>query len=263
MLSIIKTFEEIHSQNCIVRKEACQRSYCQGFKSGLELVQMNWNMLGHEWAVTLLSGHLAKDRLRQAYLFTGPRGIGRRTLALRFAQAINCPNRTPNGEPCQNCRTCSQIERLSHPDVTIINPEEPGAQIKVDQIRELQRAIALAPYQAAYRVAIIPSFENTTTAGMNALLKTLEEPPSQVVLVLTAESGEALLPTIVSRCERLLLRPLSLAAVESGLIHRWQIVAETAGLLAHISGGRPGIAMAFHENEYLMTQREDWLDSIL
>ena len=221
---------------------------------------MNWDILGHEWAVQLLESRLENDRLRHAYLFTGPQGVGRRTLALRFTQAINCPQPVAPGHPCQICKTCTQIAAEKHPDLTIIQSNEPVNVIKVDQIRELQRSLSLTPYQAKYRVALLLRFEEATHSAANALLKLLEEPPTQVVLLLTAESAEALLPTIVSRCEVLHLRPLPLEILHTGLREKWSIPAEEAELLAHISGGRPGYALFLHQSPDALEQRKIWLD---
>ncbi|RLD04671.1 MAG: DNA polymerase III subunit delta', partial [Chloroflexota bacterium] len=98
---------------------------------------MNWNMIGHQWAVNLLRGHIAQDALRHAYLFTGPKGVGRRTLALRFAQTLNCPTPLKSGSACRTCNTCKRIERMQHPDLFIIQSKEDGHSLKVDQIRSL------------------------------------------------------------------------------------------------------------------------------
>jgi DNA polymerase III gamma/tau subunit len=106
-------------------------------------IDSNWNMLGHEWAVDLLRGHLANGRTRHAYLFTGPDGVGRRTLALRFAQALNCSQPTAAGIPCGECRACTLIERMQHPDLSVVQAEEGTNTLKVDQIRELQRTLSL------------------------------------------------------------------------------------------------------------------------
>ena len=217
-------------------------------------------MLGHEWAVTLLKEHIALDRLRHAYLFTGPEGVGRRTLAVRLAQAVNCSNPPAPGEPCCKCRPCLQIGRMQHPDLAVVRGEGNSGMIKVDQIRELQRSLALAPYEARYRVAILVRFEQAHPSAANALLKTLEEPPPQVLLVVTAESAESLLPTIVSRCEVLRLRPLSLEAASQGLQARWGLPPETAHLLAHLSSGRPGFALRLHEEPERMERRQALLD---
>jgi DNA polymerase III subunit delta' len=221
---------------------------------------MDWDILGHEWAVELLQGHVARGEVRHAYLLTGPQGVGRRTLAVRMAQALNCLQPPAPGVPCLQCRTCQQIARMEHPDLAVVAAEEVGATLKVDQVRELQHSLSLAPYDARYRVAILLRFEEAHVSAANALLKTLEEPPQQVVLILTAESAEALLPTIVSRCEVLRLRPLSLEEVSRGLQDRWGLTAEDSRLLAHIAGGRPGYALRLHRSPELLEQRKAWLD---
>jgi DNA polymerase-3 subunit delta' len=127
-------------------------------------------------------------------------------------------------------------------------------------VRELQRSLALTPYAARYRVAILLRFEEANPSAANALLKTLEEPAPQVVLILTAESAEALLPTIVSRCEILRLRPSPVDVVSQGLQARWGLSPEQANLLAHISGGRVGYALRLSESPDLLKQRDAWLD---
>jgi DNA polymerase-3 subunit delta' len=222
---------------------------------------MNWEMLGHEWAVRLLSEHIAHDRLRQAYLLTGPGGIGRRTLALHLAQALNCPQPTAPGQPCGVCRTCTRILAMQHPDLFVVQREPDRTELRIELIRELQRSLSLAPFEAQYRVALLLNFEEASLSAANALLKTLEEPFPHVVLVLTADNVESLLPTIVSRCEVLRLNPLPLDMVEDGLHSRWGVPAEQARLLAHLSGGRPGYALQLAENPDLLEQRKIWLNN--
>lgn len=224
---------------------------------------MNWDIVGHEWAVALLQEHILRQRKRHAYLFTGPRGVGRRTLALKFAQAINCPQPLAVGEPCQNCRTCVQIASMQHSDLTVVQAEHEGGTLKVDQVRELQRSLALSPYESAYRVALLLRFEEAHVSAANALLKTLEEPPPKVILLLTAESSESLLPTIVSRCEILRLRPLSLEVVRQSLQERWHLLPKQANLLAHLSGGRPGYALMLHSSPEIIEQRNIWIEDLL
>jgi DNA polymerase-3 subunit delta' len=222
---------------------------------------MNWHLLGHEWAVELLQGQLGRGQLRQAYLITGPEGIGRRTFALRLAQTLNCPNPPQPGVPCLTCHTCQQIERMQHPDLSIVQAEEIGGTLKVDQIRELQRSLALAPYAAPYRIALLLRFEEAHPSAANALLKTLEEPPPSVVLILTADSAENLLETIVSRCETVRLRPLPIALVEQGLQTHWGLEPKQARLLAHLSNGRPGYALRLNTDETFLDKRAAWLDA--
>jgi DNA polymerase-3 subunit delta' len=221
----------------------------------------NWDLLGHEWAVDMLRHHLSGDGLRHAYLFAGPPGLGRRTLALRFAQALNCTKPIAPGEPCLICRDCKQIDAMAHPDLAIVQAESEGGTLRVDQVREVQRSLSLKPYQSKYRVAIFLRFQEANDNAANALLKTLEEPPAHTVLILTADNPEQLLPTVVSRCEILRLRPLPIAAIEADLLERG-VDEERARLLAHISSGRPGYARRLVEDATLLEKRELWLNDL-
>jgi DNA polymerase-3 subunit delta' len=222
---------------------------------------MDWRILGHQWAVELLAEQAAHGGLRHAYLFTGPSGVGRRTLALRLAQAVNCLQPPIPGQPCGTCSACTRLEKMQHPDLAMIQSEQAGGTLKVDQVRELQRSLSLSPYEAKYRVALLLRFEEAHASAANALLKTLEEPAPKVLLLLTADSVESLLPTIVSRCEVVRLRPLPLAEAVEGL-QGWDIPAAEAQLLAHLSGGRPGYARRLHEQPELLEQRQGWLNEL-
>ena len=226
-----------------------------------QLMTGNWNLVGHEWAVDMLRKHATNGTTRHAYLFAGPPGLGRRTLALRFAQALNCEKSTQPGVPCEQCRDCRQIAAMQHADLTVIQADSEGGTLKVDQIREARRTLTLKPYQAKYRVALFLRFHEANDNAANALLKTLEEAPSYAVLILTADNPEQLLPTIVSRCEILRLRPLSLEQVQEGLERRG-VEPDQAKLIAHISGGRFGYALRMIEYPALLEQREERLDEL-
>ena len=221
----------------------------------------NWNLLGHEWAVDMLRHHLKHDGLRHAYLFAGPPGLGRRTLALRLAQALNCERPIAPGEPCGICRDCKQIEEQRHPDLAVIQAESEGGILKVDQVREVQHALTLKHYQSKIRVAIFLRFQEANDNAANALLKTLEEAPAHAVLILTADNPEQLLPTIVSRCEILRLRPLPVEAIEADLRGRG-VDEERARLISHISGGRPGYARRLSKDATLLEKREERLNDL-
>ena len=163
-------------------------------------------MIGHEWAVDMLKKHVVNGTTRHAYLFCGPPGLGRRTLALRFAQALNCTTPSDAGIPCGTCRDCRGIQSMQHADLSVVQAETEGGTLKVDQIRDMRKTMILKPYMSKYRVAIFLRFQEANDNAANALLKTLEEAPSYAVLILTADNPEQLLPTIVSRCEVLRLR---------------------------------------------------------
>jgi len=230
----------------------------------------NWDLVGHEWAVDMLRKHVANETIRHAYLFCGPPGLGRRTLALRLAQALNCTSPLELGIPCGECRDCKQIEGMKHPDLSIVEPTiKDGKELipnlngetRVEQIRGLRSIINLRPYQSRFRIALFPRFHQANDNASNALLKTLEEAPSYAILILTADNPEQLLPTIISRCEILRLRPSPLASVVSDLNQRG-IESDRARLLAHISGGRPGYARRLAEDEALLESREEKLNDL-
>ena len=221
----------------------------------------NWDLLGHEWAVDMLKQHILREAVRHAYLFAGPPGLGRRTLALRFAQALNCPQPIAPGQPCGNCRDCKQIESMQHPDLSIVQAETEGGTLKVDQVREVRRSLALRPYQAKYRVALFLRFQEASEGAANALLKTLEEAPRYAILILTADSPEGLLPTITSRCEVLRLRPSPVDAIETYLGEHGA-ESEQAHLIANVSSGRPGYALQLLEDETTLDFRTERLSDL-
>jgi DNA polymerase III subunit delta' len=233
----------------------------------------NWNILGHEWAVDMLRQQIVQDSTRHAYLFAGPPGVGRRTLALRFTQALNCTRPLAPGEPCGVCSDCRQIEKMQHPDLILAHADSEGGTLKVETVREARHALMFRPYQSRIRVALFPRFQEANDSAANALLKTLEEAPSYAILILTADNLEQLLPTIVSRCEVLRLRPVPLEKVEPFVERRIQ-QARAAGidvqpaleagarLIAHISGGRPGYAVRLIEDASGLAFRSEKLGDL-
>ncbi len=219
---------------------------------------MTWPIIGHDWAVAQLRRSLAHGREAHAYLFCGPPQIGKTLLAVTLAQALNCSRPDP---PCGRCPSCRKIARWVHPDVRLIEAQGAGQTIRIDQVRTLQREASLLPYEGRRRVFILRQFDTATVEAANSLLKTLEEPPSHVVLILTAVDARTLPTTILSRCRRLDLRPVALEVVESALLEQG-VPPERARLLARLSGGRVGWAFDAWQQADVLQQREQDLDRL-
>ncbi|MBI2848033.1 MAG: DNA polymerase III subunit delta' [Chloroflexi bacterium] len=223
-----------------------------------------WNIVGQTRAVSLLQRSLEKGSLSHAYLFVGPAHVGKMTLALNLAQALNCE---ASAKPCGECASCQRIAAGIHPDVQTIGLSPKGGstesqtEISIDQIRQIQHSASLPPFEGRHRAFIIDGAEFLSIEAANCLLKTLEEPADKVIfLLLTATSG--LPSTVVSRCQRVELFPVPVAEIETALTGRVDIQPAKAALLARISHGCPGWAISAAFNGILLQQRTDYLDEL-
>lgn len=219
---------------------------------------MSWDLIGHEWAVRLLQQHIADQRARHAYLFVGPESVGKRTLASRFAQALSCEAADQPGELCGACRACRLVPQGTFPDFELLAPDP---SIQVDDVRALKRRLALAPYEGPWRIALLENFHLASISAANAMLKTLEEPADQVVLLLTATAQELLLPTVVSRCEVIPLRGVSASTISLALQDR-AVEPGRADMLAALSEGRPGRALRWESEPDHLERRSEALESL-
>jgi len=204
----------------------------------------------------------AQQQLPHAILLAGPAGLGKDEFALDFAQGLLCDHPQANGQACQHCRACHQFVAGTHPDILRVSPEEPGKAIKVDQIRALIEQFAYASHQGGYRVAIISPAEQMNLNAANSLLKTLEEPPGNSLIMLVSARPARLPATILSRCQRLEFscpaHPLALEWLKS----QQSIPAgQGEGLLA-LAHGAPLAALAFAEED-ILPQRRQLFDSLL
>jgi DNA polymerase-3 subunit delta' len=227
-----------------------------------------WKTIGQEKAIALLKHALAADNTAHAYLLIGPAHIGKLTLALDLAKALNCPESDP---PCGNCTSCQRIAGGKHADVIITDLEnsahttESGTRIKIsiNDIKEIERSASLFPYEGIYKVFIIKGAENMSREAANSLLKILEEPPQKVVFILTTADESLLLPTVISRCQRIELTPLPTAEIERILLQQQGVDGDKARLIARLSGGCPGWALSASIDEGYLRERDDRLSRII
>jgi len=220
-----------------------------------------WQIEGQSRVVSLLQRSLERGSIAHAYLVVGPPHVGKMTLALNLAQALNCQGDAP---PCGLCDACQKIASSKHADVQIVGLGSNGStEIGIDQIRQMQHSSSLPPFEGRSKVFIIDRAELMSTEAANCLLKTLEEPAAGVVFILLATSGGVLPATVVSRCQILELPPLPTSQVEVVLSQRWGVEQQRAGLLARLSHGCLGWAISAASDDSLLKQRAERVEELL
>lgn len=228
----------------------------------LQLADETWSVFGHGWAIALLQRALVNPR--HAYLITGPQHVGKTTLARAFAQALLCD--VGGSVPCGRCRACHLMLKGAHPDFRLVQPTDKDGHadrvrglLRSEQAGSLIREVAMRPMEGRYKVFVIQDVHAAHESFANKILKTLEEPAAQVILLLTADDRVNVLPTIVSRCQVLPLRPLDVTTVRDALISQWNVDLAQADLLSRLSGGRLGWAVAEREDARFLEVRRSSL----
>ncbi|MCS7278938.1 MAG: DNA polymerase III subunit delta' [Thermodesulfobacteriaceae bacterium] len=200
-------------------------------------------ILNQEPAINLFHLALKKERLSQAYLLTGPEGVGKETTAWALLFHLFCEKNFEN--PCGNCKACKKLLKDSHPDLLKVYPEK--KEITIEQIRNIQNFLKYRPLEGKYRIVLIKPAEKMNLQAANALLKSLEEPPSYIIFLLITENFTQLLPTIISRSQIVRFRTLPSEVIKNFLIKKFsyeEVIAET---LAKISQGSLGRAIEIME----------------
>jgi len=199
----------------------------------------------------------------QALLLVGPGSVGKTTLGLDIAAALFCRAENPADRPCRECRGCRLLAHGNHPDLHRLAPEGPGGQIVIGQVRSLIQEVALLPLEGPARVALVESAHRLNEDAQHTLLKTLEEPPAGLTLILAVDDEDALLPTVRSRCARVRLGPLPARAIEELLVEEGGRDPLDAAKIARLAGGRAGLALAYARSDAALGIRSELTRSLL
>jgi len=233
-----------------------------------------WRTLGQESTIERLSHSIAEGTTHHAYLVLGPKNVGKRTLAIDLACALNCESADA---PCGVCRACSRILEGKHADILSIALDAGAAEevegdeesrkrrtrILTEQIGDLQRASTLPPYEGRFKILLVDHADRMTNEAANRILKTLEEPPPHVVWMLLAEAEGRMLETVVSRCQRVDVHTMPVPELERHLAQVVGVQADQARLVARVSRGRTGWALQAISDATLMADRASKTESVI
>lgn len=198
-------------------------------------------ILGNEMVKDHFKRAIENHKISHAYILTGEAGMGRKSIANAFAMTLLCEK--GGSEPCMSCHSCKQVMSGNHPDLIYVTHEKPGS-IGVDDVREqINDTIMIRPYSSYYKIYIVDEAEKMTVQAQNALLKTIEEPPSYAVIILITTNQEAFLPTILSRCVQMKLKPLKDFTIKSYLTQNLHIPEKDADICAAFARGNLGKAI--------------------
>jgi DNA polymerase-3 subunit delta' len=216
-------------------------------------------IIGHEREIKIFKRALKNDRVAHSFIFCGPEGIGKRFTALAFAKALNCKEVVDDF--CGHCQSCRRIDNGADPNVVIIEPREPDSKgggvdlltgtIKIGHIRDVQQRLSYRVEEWRKKVCVVNGAEKMNREASNAFLKTLEEPPIDTIIILIASQSSELLPTILSRCQRINFSPIKREVVTDLIRERLDISEERALLISGLSGGSLNKAISMWDDELL------------
>ena len=213
------------------------------------------DVVGLKDILKYISSAVENNRVSHAYILNGERGSGKKMLANLFAMTLLCE--TGDNEPCGKCHSCKQAESGNHPDIIRVTHEKPNS-ISVDDIRtQVNNTVDIKPYQGPYKVYIIPQADMMTPQAQNAILKTIEEPPSYAVFLLLTENAETLLPTINSRCVMLKLRNIKDTLIKKYLMENLEIPDYKADMCTAFAQGNMGRAIMLANSDHFNEIREE------
>ncbi|MCR1899537.1 DNA polymerase III subunit delta' [Irregularibacter muris] len=215
-------------------------------------------IIGQEKVKEILVQAIKKSQVSHSYIFTGPQGTQKSEMAHNLAKALFC---TQDNPPCHHCVPCEKMQENNHPDLVEIFPQ--GLHLRIQQIRELRQNISIKPYESSYKIYIIHNADTMGTAAQNALLKTLEEPPSYAVIILLTTNLQGLLPTIISRSQVLQFNRIAQQQIEKYLMEQKGMDEDKAKEIAILSNGSIGKAIESIDQEGLFTERQELLQYLL
>ncbi len=229
-----------------------------------QIQSQSWGIVGHEHSIDILRRTIAAQQVRHAYLFTGPSRIGKGLLAHRFAQTLLCtggpdPRVSPT-DPCNTCLSCRKVLHGNHPDVHVITKAPDKQFILIEQVRALQSDSARRTLEGRRNIFIIQNAHEMNLQAANCLLKTLEEPEPDVVLLLTAPDAGLLLPTILSRVQQIPMQLLTTTQIKTALQQRWEVDSQESELIAALAAGRMGWAVQAVEDDEMLDERRSQLE---
>lgn len=216
------------------------------------------DIIGHRDIIDNLKSAIEKGQISHSYLFEGEESIGKKKVALSFAKTLLCKSK--GLEPCNKCNSCLKFDNFNHPDFTLVEPEKDI--IKKEKIDDVLNKINIAPLESQRKIIVIDDSHSMRVETQNALLKTLEEPPNYINIILITSNSNNIIPTILSRCQVITFYPIPKDEIEKLLVSEYGKTEEEANFIAHFTKGSLGKSIAYSKSQDFFKQRDETLDII-